>query len=68
MNRAQRREKMKKDKDYRGRVKMSAEMAVNTLEKMMERNWKKKGFDKDDETLNDGGIVENDDSDEGLNY
>ena len=47
---------------------MSAEMAFNTLEKMMERNWKKKVFDKDDETLNDGGIVENDDSDEGLNY
>ena len=63
MNRAQRRKKMKEDKEYRARVKMSSEMALNTLEKMMERYWK-----KTDESLNEGNIVENDDSDESLNY
>lgn len=54
---------MKEDKEYRARVKMSSEMALNTLEKMMERYWK-----KNDESLNEGNIVENDDSDENLNY
>lgn len=63
MNRAQRRKKMKEDKEYRARVKMGAEMALNTLEKMMERHW-----EKNDESLNEGNIVEDDDSDESLNY
>lgn len=54
---------MKEDKEYRARVKMSSEMALNTLEKMMERHWK-----KNDESLNEGNIVEDDDSDESLNY
>ena len=42
---------------------MGSEMALNTLEKMMERYWK-----KNDESLNEGNIVEDDDSDESLNY
>lgn len=63
MNRAQRRKKMKENKEYRARVKMGSEMALNTLEKMMERYWR-----KNDESLNEGNIVEDDDSDESLNY
>ena len=64
MNRAQRREKMK-NRDYRARVKMSAEMAVNTLEKMMEKNWKKIG----DETLNQGYIIKDEnEEDQKFNY
>lgn len=67
MNRQERREKMK-DRDYRNRVKMSAEIVLNGFEKMMEKNWKKNGYIKDDESLNDGKIIEDDDSDESLNY
>lgn len=67
MNRQERRERMK-DRDYRSRVKISAEMVLNGFEKMMEKNWKKNGYIKDDESLNDGKIIEDDDSDESLNY
>mgnify|MGYP003318380986 CR=1 FL=1 len=48
MNREERRRKMKENPEYRRRIEASAGIALNNLERMMKKYWKKNR----DETLN----------------
>ena len=63
MNREERRRKMKENPEYRRRIEASVAIAMNNLERMMKKYWK-----KNDQTLNEGAINEDEDNDEGLNY
>lgn len=57
MNRAERRRIMKKFPGYRKVLKQASQKTVDDLEKMFQKQW-----DNDDETLNDGDIIDNEDN------